>query len=77
MQTFIEKGLHTQSVITHLHKIVTIFKKLTLKLSNFKHKIAQNCSAAGGNASVPPISRFFVLHYTTLSEKYNFAAGYF
>ena len=59
---FFDKSLHRhQSVIMHLHKIVTIFKLSTLKLNIFKYEIAKviECKRLWRLGALPPDPKFF------------------
>ena len=69
-QTFSEKSIHNrkQSFVTHLHKIVSVFKKSTQKCNTFCFKVAKSHSAAGCFALRCPV--FMYYSYTALSKKY-------
>ena len=57
-----------QSLVTHLHKIVTVFKKLMQKICVFYLKIALGRSAAMGSALKFPV--LFCSHTALKNTRY-------
>ena len=69
-QTFYDKSKHNrkQSFVTHLHKIVTLFKKLTQNFNIFYFKIVKSHLVARVSSSRPPV--FLYYSHTRLLKKY-------
>ena len=60
-QTFSDESINfrKQFFVTHLHKIVTIFKTSTQKFSIFYFKLAKSYSASGVFALRPPVFLYY------------------
>ena len=73
-QTFSDKSTHNgqQSFASHLHKIITIFKKSTQEFNVFHFKIAKHRSAAGGSVPRFPFLFCTIRSTTALLEEKRF-----